>query len=290
MNVHISDVWVAKLYPSNIIFFSLLIGGPVLAMVFRSIDCCHRFCGKMVRVPCTKRFWQFGELGMLIMVLSMLGLWTFYWLICHNYNGYWDGPSGAHNISVYERVARTLGQLGVAIMSLLMWPAARNSLVPIFFGTSWESAIQYHRWLGIAFLLVVTGHMIMNWIWQYQEGTLHILQVPTHITIGADNFTVKTLRLVPCLHLFALIYLIYYVTDSINDNRVLGIIIGIDPSSIRAITTQTVGIIQESSSFGLYHFDTICIMACCCFMVSLLRSFTSFQSQRLLMASYITMK
>jgi predicted ferric reductase len=101
---------------------------------------------------------SFGELAFFSLFLLLISLWLYYWIGSHNFHG------KDATVTEKEILFRSLGQLAVLVMALLMVPAARSSLVASFFRVSWEAAIQYHRWLGILWVGCVLAHIIAYWV------------------------------------------------------------------------------------------------------------------------------
>jgi ferric-chelate reductase len=205
-NLKISDMVIIKIFPDNLFFYLFLVIAPAVGLVIRSSSKSERWWRRKVLLCSISSrrqhiFTSFGELLFGGGFLLLAFLFTWYWGNDHNYNGYWDGIST--NILQSERVARTLGQVATLLMSLLMFPAARQSFLSTFFGISWEASIKYHRWLGIAFLMAALAHMVANWFWYSDTGSWprDIIAIPMHLETSIDNFTVPLAQLVLWLSL-----------------------------------------------------------------------------------------
>ncbi|EKF26927.1 ferric reductase, putative, partial [Trypanosoma cruzi marinkellei] len=130
------------------------------------------------------------------LTLAMLLLFFLYWIQGHNFNMSWAGGSDA-GIKASELWARALGQLAVALLSLLMFPASRFSVLHSILGTSWESSMWVHKVLGYGMLLATVGHMVAFYVFYGQTGTFphDIFSIPMSIPMAASNFTVPLISL-----------------------------------------------------------------------------------------------
>jgi len=174
--------WNLKFYPSNVIFYLFLASVPVLAMLFRATATTDALMSRKIRVrrcslrealtfqwgtsavatqPARLAFFTLREIGAVLATATAAALFFFYWVHDHNYGNRWPGGQ----VSSIEAWCRSLGQLATFFLALLMFPAARNSPVLALLGVSWEAAIQYHRWLGVAFLGASLAHMGTAWGW-----------------------------------------------------------------------------------------------------------------------------
>lgn len=198
-SIKLSDFWYLKLFPDNVFLYAFLAVVPLFALTVRSSKSLSLVCSKKVRV--NGRFFSVGETFMISSVLLLIALFAYYWLHDHNYNGYW--PSSTTTL-LSEIVYRAFGQIAVLLMSLLLFPAARSSLLTSIFGTSWEMTIQYHRWLGVSFLVFVFLHMFAVWVWQAQNKKFSFFSVPLVTLTTLDNFTVPMQTLVAWLVLLAM--------------------------------------------------------------------------------------
>lgn len=221
-NLRLSEQWILKLFPSNLVFFIYLLGMILFVYVVRfTKGGRHLLKRNITLVPSSSGFLTFGsmkvdmnftvgEILTLLATTMMIGAFFFYWAHDHNYNGYWTGGDNP-GVSWAERWARTLGQLAVVFMSLLFFPASRYSVVHQFFGSSWEASLWFHRWLGYGMLLASAAHMVLWYIRYAQVGLFprDIFDVPMSLPTSIDNFTVPlntitTWTLLVCMGLLAL--------------------------------------------------------------------------------------
>ena len=126
-----------------------------------------------------------GEL-LLIVVITMMLVGQF--LLFYLDHGWQLLPLSFY--TTQERAARSLGQMANICMALLIMPVARNNIWTVVFGVSWESMLNYHKYLGGLFVCIITMHMFTFWSVYQQQGSFphDILAVPT--TFHADNFTI----------------------------------------------------------------------------------------------------
>ncbi|PWU90346.1 putative ferric reductase transmembrane protein [Trypanosoma cruzi] len=187
-----SDSVVLKMYPSNIFFFSYLLILLLTVTVIRASRAGRRFL--KWRCPLLRCF-TLGEASFALLTLAMLLLFFLYWIQAHNFKtGQNDVSDG---LMLPERWARALGQLAVALLSLLMFPASRFSVLHSILGTSWESSIWVHKVLGYGMLLATVGHMVAFYVCYGQTGTFphDIFSIPMNIPMAASNFTVPLISL-----------------------------------------------------------------------------------------------
>lgn len=196
-NIELTPYWVLKIFPSNLFFYLFLALTPLGGLLWRYSE-----ASANRKIKLFGRHFSSGELLFIAATGLVTFLWMWYWVQSHNYNGYW--PSKV--IFESEKWARALGQLAVLFMSLLMIPVARTSLLPAFFGTTWEATMQYHRWLGWLFLLATLAHVGANWVWYYETGHFpqDIFAVPMHLSTSIDNWTVPHITLVVWFSLLAI--------------------------------------------------------------------------------------
>ena len=79
---------------------------------------------------------------------------------------YWYGFHGRAASSIgdwKEQLARTFGQLGNAVMGLLVLPLTRNSSLSFVLGVSWEKSLAAHRLLCWLLLAIVLVHQLSFW-------------------------------------------------------------------------------------------------------------------------------
>lgn len=201
----ISTNLVLKMYPGNVFFLTYLMSLVVFCTVIRA----HKK-GRLLLKRHVVWGFTFGELVVGAATLAMVSAFFFYWLHDHNYNGYWAGGFD-RGLTDSERWARGLGQLAVMFMSLLFFPASRNSAMHRLFGTSWEASLWAHRFLGYCMLAASFGHMVA-WYVKYGEAGFFpkdVFEIPMSLPSSIDNFTVPmntltTWLLFVCMGVFAL--------------------------------------------------------------------------------------
>jgi len=145
--------------------------------------------------PESSAYFSLKEVLLIAFCFMCLGFFTFYWAHDHNYIGTWPDEK---YINLSESMARTSGMVAVFFMSLLMFPAARNSPLYSFLGISWESSMRYHRALGYAFIFFTAVHVITNYWWYIEDGVFphDIIVVPAEHAKTKDNFTVPLATIV----------------------------------------------------------------------------------------------
>lgn len=195
-----------KLYPSNLIFYSYLLITIAFVGVARHLKVSRLYLKR--HVLGTRL--TFGEFAMVLFTIIMVALFFTYWIHDHNYNGYWQGGTDP-GILPSERWARTSGQVAVIFLSLLFFPASRNSVVHRIFGTSWEASLWAHRVLGYCMMGATLAHMI-SWYKFYDiKGFFprDIFDIPMKLPTSIDNFTVPlsslaSFTMLLCMGIFAL--------------------------------------------------------------------------------------
>ncbi|CUG86525.1 ferric reductase, putative [Bodo saltans] len=194
-----------KFYPSNVIFFAYVFGVIVFTVIVRMNRQGRLFIKKNVLGSA----FTVGELMLGVLTVAMVAGFFIYWIHDHNYNGYWSSQPQA--ITPSERWARTTGQIAVVFMSLLFFPASRNSVVHKIFGTSWEASLWAHRVLGYCMLAATFAHMVAWWRFFDISGFFpqSIFEVPMSVPTSIDNFTVPLSILAAwllflCMGVFAL--------------------------------------------------------------------------------------
>lgn len=238
--VVLRDYWRLKIFPGNVFLYVFLMGVPLLALTLQSVPWlrAHLTRGVWIVHPeyfyasrptyLLRKLWPgppahpppqksahltfitFGTMLVAATVALLSSLWLWYWLHDHNYNSNWPclinqtTPYDIDHvpcISYAEIVARAFGQLAVLLFSLLMFPAARNSVLPYMFGVSWEAAIAGHIILGRLFLLFAGVHMVANYVWYSKTNNFptDIMAIPMHLSTSIDNFTVPIISLVTWL-------------------------------------------------------------------------------------------
>lgn len=189
---------VVKIFPGNLFFYIYLCAVGVIAAAAHQVQWSRKFVqrrlvpARFVDAPLAKYVMRFtvGDAIISIATFVMVFLFFAYWLQSHNYNGGWSNGEG-HTMGRTEHWARALGQLAVVFLSLLFFPASRNSIFHHPFGTHWESWLWTHRVLGTLMLAASFAHMIAWYVRFYELGMLSdIFSVPMKTPICIDNWTV----------------------------------------------------------------------------------------------------
>eukprot|EP00461_Guttulinopsis_vulgaris_P007148 UN07196 len=91
---------------------------------------------------------------------------------------------------------RSVGQLGIFVLSLLMFPVARNSVLLSFLGISYESSLTYHKIFGGLFMFISLAHVIAVFFVYMEESSFIdsfkdiIWPFPVRAFENQDNFTI----------------------------------------------------------------------------------------------------
>eukprot|EP00927_Polykrikos_kofoidii_P012937 TRINITY_DN15630_c0_g3_i1.p1 TRINITY_DN15630_c0_g3~~TRINITY_DN15630_c0_g3_i1.p1 ORF type:complete len:654 (-),score=51.78 TRINITY_DN15630_c0_g3_i1:46-1902(-) len=205
----VSDALCLKFYPSNVIFFCYLLLLLFIAASVRTVRGARVFVKRPIRIPALGVY-TVGDIAFLLGAVSMLALFFFYWVHDHNFNGSWTGGDDP-GMATSERWARAFGQLAVAFMSLLFFPASRTSCLHELFSSSWEASLWLHRLLGCGMLAASFAHMV-SWYIRYAEvGHFphDVFYVPSALPTSIDNFTVPQITLTTwlmflCMGVFAM--------------------------------------------------------------------------------------
>lgn len=179
-----SSDWTVKLFPDILLFYGCIYIVACVAAAAQYSSSLRDFLHSRKAVP-----WfgvvSFGELLVSgTMVIMLAGQFLIF---------YYDHGWQDTDISVYpteERAARSLGQMANVCVGLLMLPISRNNFWSVVFGISWESMVQFHRYLGVLFVGIVLCHCFCWWkTYDYYGSYPHdIFAVPQEF--HADNFTV----------------------------------------------------------------------------------------------------
>ena len=144
-------------------------------------------------------------------------LFGIYWIHDHNYmNTYEGGGPGNPGMSLTQRWARAMGQIAVLVMSLLLFPISKNSIVHAVLGTSHESFTTAHRFLGYSFFIGVLAHVVLWLVWfgQMKQLPRQLFEVPYHFVddssnVGAifDNWTIPVMIILMAVVCFSMLTL-----------------------------------------------------------------------------------
>ena len=153
-------------FPGNVIVYVYLFTMLLFGALLHSTRSSRRFMGK--RIPILRsRGWAVTPAQLLAYPLTivMATLFGVYWLHDHNFANAYNAGVAPHaaGLTRSDRWARGLGQLAVAIFSLLFFPVARTSIVHRALGSNWVSLLTFHKFLGYAFLAAMVGHVGAWW-------------------------------------------------------------------------------------------------------------------------------
>lgn len=141
------------------------------------------------RVP---RFpsWSMCEATCLVLTIILVLLFAVYWIHDHNYKAYWHKDAAPEDVMWRtEAWARGFGQIAVLLLSLLLFPISRHSVLFKLLGTSYDSMMWLHRLFGYAMMLVTLAHIVFYYIVFYKQGNLmhNLNKLPT-VIIGKRTF------------------------------------------------------------------------------------------------------
>eukprot|EP00998_Keelungia_sp_KM082_P008085 NODE_426_length_1964_cov_54.425150_g419_i0.p1 GENE.NODE_426_length_1964_cov_54.425150_g419_i0~~NODE_426_length_1964_cov_54.425150_g419_i0.p1 ORF type:complete len:608 (-),score=139.28 NODE_426_length_1964_cov_54.425150_g419_i0:7-1830(-) len=203
----ISDNVVMKFWVDIIVYYGHLLIIPLVGFGLRLTASGRAILAKRVRCVYlgVHKTWHipfphlgtisFGGIIVWCFLFHAFVWWTRYWFIEHNWVQNWPDTDGY--VTMAERVARTSGQVAIFFEALLLLPASRNSVLPVFFGVGWEVMLKFHRVLGYGMLASSAVHLIA-WIVVYKEqkdvwpGSWphDLYQIPNKRGPQVDNFTV----------------------------------------------------------------------------------------------------
>lgn len=212
LSISLGPHFTSKLYEDAVVYYCFLCGLACLGAAGHSSYKVRRVLHTRLRVPGdpSSSFHPFphgisvGEIGLLLAGAALYAYWLYFWR--WNYARIQtEAALGANPL--YQVWARVLGHMTNLSFSLLLLPAARNSMWVSCFGVPFERAVKYHRGLGCVAYLCVTAHMLVWFVKWGMEGNLlnnmfnvHELRLsPTSWTNKAtcsgeyphwDNFTV----------------------------------------------------------------------------------------------------
>lgn len=205
---------VVKIFPGNLFFYVYLGAVGTIAVIAHQIQWSRKFVQRrlvpasMVDLPLAKYVMRFtiGDAIISVSTTIMVLLFFAYWAQSHNYNGGWSPEPAGHTMAASEHWARALGQLAIVFLSLLLFPASRNSIFHHPFGTHWESWLWTHRVLGTLMLLASAAHMIAWYVKFWEMGMFpdDIFSVPMKTPICIDNWTVPLITLTTWFMLLAI--------------------------------------------------------------------------------------
>lgn len=152
-------------------------------------------------------YWTLYELLFLITATICGYLFFSYWHNSHNWKNKWPGSDRQ---TTWDSLMRAVGQLGVFVFAMLLFPIARNSVVLSIMGISYESSLTYHKLFGTLFLVVALAHVGAA-LFVYCEvttlaGALRDLfwPFPVRSFENWDNFTIPIATYVTLISLFTI--------------------------------------------------------------------------------------
>eukprot|EP00811_Abedinium_folium_P036650 NODE_933_length_2690_cov_14.382755.p1 GENE.NODE_933_length_2690_cov_14.382755~~NODE_933_length_2690_cov_14.382755.p1 ORF type:complete len:806 (+),score=195.38 NODE_933_length_2690_cov_14.382755:313-2418(+) len=151
LNWRWSDLVVVKFFPDTLFYYAFIFGVILVGALGAEFRC--------VKAMLSVKVERFGvQLSRVLLIAAFavfLSLYAFYWAHDHFYHN--DGKFNAIALEVFNRVC---GLLAVAVVGLLLLPAAKGSPVLAAIGVSWESALWAHICLGNIFLLFAVCHVV----------------------------------------------------------------------------------------------------------------------------------
>ena len=152
MNIRFNTHFTAKLFPDAVVYYCVMIGlagAGVLAQQWRPLRNVMHY---RMRVPGTPASAlhpyptgvSVGEVCMVAAVGGLFAFWLYYWRF-----GYGritaEAQLDPHHLA--QVWARVFGHLSNLAFSLLLLPAARNSMWVAAYGIPFERAVKYHRYV-----------------------------------------------------------------------------------------------------------------------------------------------
>ena len=181
-----------KFFPTNFSFYFMLVCLPLGATLMRSVPVLQRLAQRTLRLDLrlpAKLQTVLGLRGVFFVSVAnalFLLVLLFIFLIWIIFVMGKEVPGR----SALETTARGFGQLGSFFFGLLMFPTARNSLLPTLFGITWEAGLHYHRVLGFAFLIISIMHMGAVYRWLHSQGA-RLFSLPMDYLNNPNNNNFK---------------------------------------------------------------------------------------------------
>ena len=191
--------FVTKVYKDTIVYYSVMIGVVLLGALAHTMQPLRSLLHRRMRFPGNPSSMlhpfphgvSIGELLLVCVGLFLFGFWLYFWR--------WDYARIENEAALDKHRqlhiwARVFGHLTSLSFSLLLLPAARNSMWVACFGVPFERAVRYHRFLGSLAYLLVTVHMLIWFVKWGIEGTLlnnmfHIDNLILGDTVWVDKAT-----------------------------------------------------------------------------------------------------
>ena len=154
---------VLKLFPDVLCFYCAVCAVAATALLSTL------FPGVRVFLTARRKGLLGGTVGASAVVLLGVGALCFnasYWYIFHAF----DGDTRPPKKSAVERAARTAGQIGNAVLGLLLLPVGKTSIASRALGL-WPSNLSWHKGLGYLFVAIVLCHLGLFWRVFVQQGS-----------------------------------------------------------------------------------------------------------------------
>lgn len=207
--IQLKRYWILKLFPDNLFYYMFLCVAPLVTLIANSFKYTRRLLARQICRPVDSQpamtgilralgMHRIGATGLALTcgTGALIILWCYYWFHDHIFDGLWP-PDPAQPLFNSQRICRAFGQLSVLLISLLMFPVARNSVLPYMFGRSWEILLGAHILLGRLFLAATVAHVVGAYWWYADSGALEdVFEIPLKLPSAVDNFTVPLMSLV----------------------------------------------------------------------------------------------
>jgi predicted ferric reductase len=176
-NVRLSHRFNAKVFEDTVVFHVVLLGLAAAGVLAHLVPRVRAVLHHRVRVPGNARSplhpFPFGvtvgELAVIAAIVMLFVYWLYYWRYKYKRLRIEASPDVHAQAQVWARV---MGHMSNLSFSLLLLPAARNSMWVACFGIPFERAVKYHRGMGFVAYVCVTVHMVI-WLGKWGvEGTL----------------------------------------------------------------------------------------------------------------------
>jgi predicted ferric reductase len=195
-NIRLSHLFVAKVYEDALVFYIVLGTIAAAALVSQASPAVKRLLHRRLRVPGDPSwprhpFPHGVSVGELLVVAAVAGLyayWLYYWRFKYTRIEKESKPDTHPLAQIWARV---FGHFSNLSFSLLLLPAARNSMWVSVFGMPFDRAIKYHRFLGVIAYWSVTTHMLI-WFgkWGVQGLLANNLTNFHNLKIMPSNYTI----------------------------------------------------------------------------------------------------
>ena len=152
----ISPDLVLKLFPDVVLFYGYIYANCACALLVQAVPRLRRLSRQ--RHPSLLSL-STGELAFWWGFCAFLAVTFLYWYLIHGWEG---NPTPA--VSLAERFSRTVAQVALSMMGLMILPVSRNSVWSVVFSVSWEAMVRFHRVVSRGFLVASLIHMFSFWV------------------------------------------------------------------------------------------------------------------------------